>query len=351
MKRPARIAALLGCVLHASAALGGDESSPADPAEQIVRIAYATNRAVLEGESGTDRFGDDAGPVTYGVCHVAFEPIGFLKDAARHITLRIPTELEDVARLEPLDGDAFWDRFKSMFGEGDPSVALYVHGYKMDFDKACRRTALLKRRLGPEVELLLFAWPSQDNFALYTRDETLLKASIADIRTVLKRMLSLFGAGRVDVVAHSLGSRGASSAVAGVQSRDAPRFGELVLVAPDMNRFDFEKALPALSRNVTGVTIYASDYDGPLRVSEEVHGAPRLGQAGEHLTLYDGVETIDISNAPRRDIYGHNYHYFNGRIAGDMQILLSTGARAGLRPGLMEKRRAGRTYWEMTSEQ
>lgn len=339
-------AVLIGSLpLHA--AYAQDSERAIDTAVETVEIAFATNRSIVTGEEGSDRFGSDAGPLIYGTCQVEFNPIGFLKNAARHISLRFPTEIEEIVALKEMTPDEFWSRFRESAGPDDKKVVFYIHGYNMDFDKVCRRTALLKRQLGPDVVLLLFAWPSQNNFALYTKDETFLKTSVPDIRTVLEHMLTVFGNGVVDAIGHSLGTRGVTGAIAGMGAQEAPLFDELVLIAPDMDRFDFDKALPTLSGTIHGVTIYASENDGPLRASQEVHGVPRIGQAGEYLTLFDGVETIDISNAPRRDIYGHNYHYFNSRITDDMKILLTEGTRAGGRPGLLEKSANGQTYWEM----
>ena len=343
-------AAVLIFTLSALTSHSDEGVDAAEHGEQPVRIAFVTNRTVIEGNKGTDRFGDEAGVLTYGSCHVEFKPIGFLKDAARHISLRFPTEMEDIIDLEEMEADAFWTSLEAVVAAGENKIAFYIHGYNMDFDKACRRTALMQRELGPGVVLLLFAWPSQDNFALYTKDETRLKNSVPAIRSVLDRMLASFGTGIVDAVGHSLGTRGVTNAIAGMEPGETPLFDELVLVAPDMDRFDFDAARPVLARAVSDITIYVSENDGPLRVSQEVHGVPRIGQAGEYLILFDGVETIDISNAPRRDIYGHNYLYFNSRITSDMRILLTQGARAGERPGLLEKSANGKTYWEMTAE-
>ena len=344
------LATLLG-ILPFPLANAQERDQTTDLESEIVEIAFATNRSKVDGEEGPDRFGNEAGPLRYGTCQVEFEPIGFLKDAARHISLRFPTEMEDIVAIKEMDPETFWARVKDFAGRGEKKAIFYIHGYKMDFDKACRRTALMKRELGPEVEVLLFAWPSQDNFALYTQDETLLKTSVSDIRSVLEHLLESFATGVVDAVGHSLGTRGVTAAIAGMEAREAPLFDELILVAPDMDRFDFEEARPMLSRTVSGTTIYVSENDGPLRVSQEVHGVPRIGQAGEFLTLFEGVETVDISNAPRRDIYGHNYHYFNSRITDDMRILLTEGTRAGDRPGLQMKSMHGKSYWEMSGEE
>ena len=118
-------------------------------------------------------------------------------------------------------------------------------------------------------------------------------------------------------------------------------------IAPDMDRHDFEEVLPQLPGIASGITIYASDTDGPLRASRELHGEPRIGEAGEHLSLFEGVETIDISEVPQTDITGHNYHYFNERVIGDLRQLFIEGTRAAQRSGLKEKTRNNKRYWIM----
>ena len=53
--------------------------------------------------------------------------------------------------------------------------------------------------------------------------------------------------------------------------------------------------LPEIEPLVKQITIYASEYDKALMASEEFNGHPRLGQADEKLTIFKGVQTIDIS--------------------------------------------------------
>lgn len=346
-RRFRRAVLLVGMAL-AGIDVGADEQ-PDETAAETVTIAFATNRTVSDGEQGLDRFGDEAGALRYGICRVEFDPIGILKDAARHISLRFPTDLEEIVEIKEMDADSFWTRFGKTTAADSSKAVFYIHGYKMDFSKACRRTALLQRQLGAEVRLLLFAWPSQDNLALYTRDETLMKISVPDIRTVLDHMLEA-GGGSVDAIGHSLGTRGVTAAIARMDVGESPVFDELILVAPDMDHIDFDEARPGLAKLVSGTTIYVSENDGALKVSQEVHGLARIGQAGDFLTLFEGVETVDISEAPRRDIYGHNYHYFNPRVISDMRTLLTVGTRAGERPGLLEQSSNGRTYWKMTGD-
>ena len=160
-------------------------------------------------------------------------------------------------------------------------------------------------------------------------------------------MLSNIGKEKTHVVGHSLGTRGITAAIGELGKPEQILFDELVFIAPDMDKLQFDEALPTLTFSSLGITMYVSGNDGPLSVSREVHGEPRIGEAGSYLTLFDGVETIDITDAPRRDIYGHNYHYFNDRVITDLRQLLTVGDRAKVRPGLIQRYQGDQIYWKM----
>lgn len=352
-----RGAAVWALVLCVSAALSIHSQQPGfadsdaadtDVSEHVVELAFATNRNRSQPSDPQEYYDAGEDTLSFGTCTVEFSPIDLLKNAAQHIPIRFPTELENIIDIQPTEPDAFWSDLARTVDAAGQRLVLYIHGYKMDFAKSCRRAALLQRELGPELKVLLFAWPSRDNFAKYTQDETALKKSVVDIGVVLRRMVAELGPGRSHVVAHSLGTRGVTSAISALGGQDRFLLDELVLIAPDMDRQDFEAYLPNLAIAASAITIYVSDNDSPLRISREVHGEPRIGEAGEFLTLFDGVETIDISAAPQRDIYGHNYHYFNERVIADLRHLLNAHQRAATRPGLKQAAQGELIYWQMT---
>ena len=315
--------------------------------DQIVKVAFTTNRKINGGDDLDEYYSNAISTLSYGFCTVRFSPIKLLKSAARHIPLRFPTEKEVIVKLEQVEAGDFWAHLQQFARVEAKKILFYIHGYKMNFEKSCRRAALLQREVGKDVAVLLFAWPSQDNIAKYTQDETYLRKSVEDIKTVLGQMLSAVGYGQTHVVGHSLGTRGITAAIAELEDQGRHLFDELVLIAPDMDRRDFEQDLPALAKNASAITVYVSENDSPLSISREVHGEPRLGEGGEYLTLFDEVETIDVTDVPRRDIYGHNYHYFNNRVIVDLRELLTTGSRAAVRTGLKQNNLDEGTYWEM----
>lgn len=210
--------------------------------------------------------------------------------------------------------------------------------------------AQLQRSLQDEAVVMMFSWPSNGEVADYVRDQADVEWSVPALSGLLNQLGERIGRQAVQVVAHSLGTRGVLLALQrhAIEYSTVPAIGNLVLLAPDFDSATFKDMLPLLAPLATSITLYASDNDIPLRFSHQLNGHPRLGEAGEYLTLTTGVETIDVSSLGRYQITGHEYFYFNPVVASDLVLLLETGAPASQRPGLEPARRGGMKYWKFT---
>lgn len=153
----------------------------------------------------------------------------------------------------------------------------------------------------------------------------------------------LFGTERVNVVGHSLGARGVVLALYEVANRHPDiRLGEVALLAPDMDFEIFARILTRIRPITDSITVYVTEGDRPLALSEQLHGYPRLGEAGNDVAILDGVEVIDISGLPIWDPTGHLYHIYNPALGNDLSRLLKEGTGAALRPNLVA---AGENLW------
>ena len=330
---------------------GEEERSetPEARSDDRVDLSFVTLRNRSESSDPADYFGGARGEPRAGICTVEFSPIPGLGEIAEAAPFYIPSEniqLTDV-RETPLE-DIFGGMESFLKTDGG-NIVIYIHGYKIDFEKSCRRSAVLQRALGLHDRLLLFSWPADDNMLKYTWDESDLIWSVPYLTKTIDEIVKRVGKGRVDVVAHSLGARGAVQALARMAYRepDAPLLNELVLIAPDIDTDIFRQELPLLKKTAGRITVYASDKDKPLKLSHEVHGYPRLGMAGEHLAVLEGVETIDISRVAIRRFSGHIYHLFNPEVIADLTQLLHTGEAAEKRPGLQYIDNKGMPYWQL----
>ena len=124
--------------------------------------------------------------------------------------------------------------------------------------------------------------------------------------------------------------------LAQAQQDDKPLFNQVVLIAPDIDVGIFEQYLPMIRPLARNMTVYVSGNDGPTALSRQVHGHPRLGEAGGHLEGLNGVEIIDLSDIPIRVPSGHVYHLYQNLVTEDLDQLINENKPATQRSNLTQ---------------
>jgi esterase/lipase superfamily enzyme len=318
--------------------------------ENVIRrtVPFVTLRNKTGSVIAAEYFGDERNTVHTGYCDVSWTPIPMLEPLANNVPFYIPQgkiELEAVYEVSEKD---FWRTPRKVAVNDHP--LLYLHGYNIGFKKGCSRAAIFQEKLHLAGRFLLFSWPSNGTVLNYTHDEADIYWSIADIERTLERMIRLFGTGSLDVVGHSMGTRGAFLALvrmSGRHSGELPLLNQLVLLAADIDAGIFREYLDVIRPLVRKITIYVSENDSALALSQEVHGYPRLGMSGPHLQDLDGIEIIDISATGRRRASGHLYHLYNNIVINDLYQLLNEDKPASVRRGLQQDLQMGGSYWKL----
>lgn len=263
-----------------------------EPAYELVEIPFLTNRVASVNRKGELRYAaDSAEETTGGRCQLRVH--------------ELPDAEVVVERYVPVPAD---DAIGSLDAGTNERVTLYVHGYNIGLERACRDAAVLARRTGFEGRILLFSWPASRTVVTYHKDAGRFAESVPQIFAALDELGQRFGRGNVNIVAHSMGSRLVRDAVRLVDMSKG-RFGELVLIAPDVDRDAFVAALPDIERIVEDVTVLVSDDDRLLLLSQTVNLGARLGQAGS--ADIDGVDIIDVTGIGDAGFGGHLYHLTN----------------------------------------
>lgn len=317
----------------------------------IIEVPYVTLRNRTDSTNLSEYFGGERGELSAGICTVSFSPIWGLNEISESVPFYIPDETIELSALKEIEMDYLFSAIDKFPKKDIGNIVIYIHGYNTDFEKSCRRSALFQRALGLNNRLLFFSWPAEGNMLKYTWDEADLEWSVTYIAQFIEEVVKRAGNKKVDVVAHSLGARGAMQALARL-TYNKPKsaiLNELVLIAPDIDTDVFRQELPAIKNAVNRVTVYVSKNDKALKLSQEVHGYPRLGEAGDNLKVFAGVETIDISELNSRRVSGHLYHLFNPEVIEDLTQLLHTGEAASLRPLLKTVSHDDLPYWQMVS--
>lgn len=299
-----------------------------------MEFPYVTLRNRTGSAESGETYGDERSDLKAGHCEVGKVDLGVLSPLAEVTPAFMREELLRVKNVREMDPAAVLDGLEASAGARGP--AIYVHGYYISFEKGCRRAALLQQNAELEGRFLWFSWPSDGSAAFYTHDEADLYWSVPDLADTIIKLEQRFGTMNVDVVGHSLGARGVVLALYEVASRQPDiRLGHVVLLAPDMDFDIFARMLPRIEPIVDSLTVYVASGDKPLALSRQVHGYPRLGEAGNDVSRIKGVEVIDLSDLPGNSPTGHLYHIYSPDVGADLQQLLNAGKLAGERSGLV----------------
>jgi esterase/lipase superfamily enzyme len=214
------------------------------------------------------------------------------------------------------------------------SVLIYIHGFNTLFDGAALRAGQMAEDTRYRCVAALFSWSSEGEVGRYAADiehsayaTPLLEAFL---RALMKSGL------RIDIVAHSIGTRVTLSALSAC-AHDGPPAGDLVdqliLAAADIGadpvNNDFVHLLKDSIPFVHRTTIYASTGDAILAVSAVAHGeVPRAGRrpvsdskletpiATDHI-----VDIIDATDAPA-ELLGHSYFGLSYEAVSDIALTL-----------------------------
>lgn len=311
-----------------------------------LEFPYFTLRDRTGSEDPGDFYGSDRSDLKAGVCQVKELDLGVLAPLADVAPTFLREELLRVQDVREVDPAAILDELEATAGARGP--ALYVHGYYIDFEKGCRRAALFQQNADLSGRFLWFSWPSDGAAAYYTHDEADLYWSLPDLADTIIELERRFGSGAVDVIGHSLGARGVVLALAEVANRHPDiQLGQVVLLAPDMDFGIFERILPRVRPIAEGMTVYVTSGDKPLALSAQLHGYPRLGEAGNDVSRLAGVEVIDLSDLPSESPTGHLYHIYSRAVGEDLRQLLNGGKRAEARLGIVAE---GENLWRLQPE-
>jgi esterase/lipase superfamily enzyme len=144
-----------------------------------IPVPYVTLRNRTESSKLSEYYGGSRGQLRAGICTVSFSPIWGLDEIAKSVPFYIPDETIKLADLQEIQLDRLFNEIAQFPQKNDGNIVIYIHGYNIDFEKSCRRSALFQRALGLHDRLLLFSWPSEGNMLKYTWDEADLVWSVS----------------------------------------------------------------------------------------------------------------------------------------------------------------------------
>lgn len=316
-----------------------------------VRVFYGTNRNQTGNEEANYYYGKTRGSMTFGVCEVAIPlthvegkleapkwwKMEFSEDPTKHVMLQKVRSMSWKALASELN--------ETLARSSGRNAFVFVHGYNVSFKDAARRTAQIHHDLKFDGAPIFFSWPSRGEITLtsYTHDETNAKWSYSYLKDFLVRVATNTDADNIYLVAHSMGTRVLSNAVANIISERPDlkkRFKEIILAAPDIDADVFINDLaPKLVEASRNTTLYAASDDRALQTSREVHGGyPRAGDAGNNLIILKGIDTVDATGVDV-SLLRHSYFAEANSIIRDIKEIVGLAKPARERTYLLLNKR------------
>lgn len=311
-----------------------------------VPVFFATNRQ----KDQQDAFGGAcAEKVSYGIAHVTIPEThrtGHVErpgrwrseNAERHVV---------IAKTEVFGQDQFAKELSAKTVEASRrELLVFLHGYQVTFEEAARRAAQVAQDIHFEGRIVLFSWPSAGALLKYSQDEESAAISAFPLINFLR---GLEGGPweKIHLVAHSMGNRVLTAALAGSAELNIP-LRNIVLIAADVPLGLFKAQYPEIAKRLQPargdlITSYASKTDRALFVSWFLHRYDRVGTFSDPPFIGPGMETINAT-AIDTSLLGLHHSYFGDRrsVLTDLGSLIGEGLPAARRHGL----RAVQEWWE-----
>lgn len=199
-------------------------------------------------------------------------------------------------RVEPMSADV--GDLVAQAGGGD--VLIYVHGFKQTFETAVLDAAHLSDGIRFRGRTMVFSWPSKAGLFDYAYDRDSAMWSRDDFERVLSALVSAPGAGRVHIVAHSMGTMLSLESLRQLYARFGDtvtsRIGAVVFAAPDIDMDVFSSAIHRIGPLAGKITVIAATNDRALALSGQIAGGmTRVGAAEKAVIAQLGVRVVDAS--------------------------------------------------------
>ncbi|MEX0325750.1 MAG: alpha/beta hydrolase [Puniceicoccaceae bacterium] len=304
------------------------------------------------------RFGGERGSTRFGVSMLAVDPdktfSAFAAAQPNHsLQQEALLESQPVQQIVDLEQESFFEQLSAYSSPDNPHppFLIYIHGYKKSFKRAAVISAQLRYELGFPGPVITFSWPSTNAVSGYAADLENLNWSRPVLQQLIVGLQENYPESPIHIIAHSMGNKALLETLDDLQqvalSTGEWSIGEIILVAPDIDQEIFIRDVASrLATMPSRKTLYVSSKDFPLFASATVYQYPRLGDSRNGVTVVEGVETIDVSDAiPLFE--GHGYYEANKETIEDLYYLINKGLGAEERPLLEAVETEEGKYWRL----
>jgi len=202
-------------------------------------------------------------------------------------------------KVEPVSVDV--SDLLAVTGDG-PDVLIYVHGFKQTFETSVLDAARLSDAIKFRGRTMAFSWPSKGGLFDYAYDRDSAMWSRDGFERVLSSTETAPGAGRVHIVAHSMGTMLTLESLRQFYAHSGDtvtgRIGAVVFAAPDIDMDVFSSAISRIGSLAGKITVITATDDRALALSARLAGGmTRVGAAEKAAIERLGVRVVDASDA------------------------------------------------------
>jgi esterase/lipase superfamily enzyme len=216
---------------------------------------------------------------------------------------------------------------------------IVIHGFNIAFDSLVWRALQLGSDADYDGAVVGWSWPSEGSAFGYAYDEDSSAWSEPHLVALLNAIAEAGPELQLDFVAHSMGSRILLQMLREFAlAKSKLRIGAAIFAAPDVAQDVFREQIHLASRFGEIRTLYASEYDRAMLISESFHQSPRAGSGGADIPVTHGVESVDAR------LSGHSYVFDEPKAMKDFKKVLNDATVAAAR-GLEAREKAGEPYW------
>lgn len=245
-------------------------------------------------------------------------------------------------------------------GRADRDVLVYVHGANTTVERAAGQAAQLQHFTGRHAVVVLFAWPTAENFLRYSRDIESAFGGAPHLADLIELLATGTSARKIDVFTYSAGATIGSAALAELgheRPEIADKLGEVYHAAPDADFRGFVADLGAYGPHASRVTASLNMNDSALRLAGIVNRGSRAGRPDlRELTEDETDWLLDAGRAgmlqviqvkpdvmPNTTATSHTFWYDDPWVSNDLIVTLLFHLAPKARE--LEAAGSGQPYW------
>lgn len=239
----------------------------------------------------------------------------------------VPAKHFTVTQAQQLDRDAILKQVRAEVARrpvSERDVLVFIHGFNTTFADAALRFSQIVHDSGFKGVPVLFTWPSRGKLLAYPYDRESALYSRDQFENGLRAIARDIGAGRMDVLAHSMGTLLTIETLRQASIRGDGNFGgklrDVMLASPDIDLDVFKTQARQINRPMT---VFVSKDDKALAFSRRFAGDKRrlgalsdddVDEVAELKRLK--IEIIDLSSISTSDGLNHAKFAASPKIVG-----------------------------------